>query len=278
MQNLPILCCLVLVGCVGTLEQDYASFEPGGPTPPAGDGSGSDDGLAAAKQMFDTTVFPILSARCAGCHGEAASGFVAADPADGWDLATSDPTLVGTFAPTTAPILMKVKPSHRGVTYTADEESKITAWLSMELDLRDTQEPTTPPPMTTTPPPTVGCDTAVATTTSGRHNPGQACLNCHSSAGGETPFTIGGTLYKGANGTTPIVGATIHLVDANGKDIPLVTAVNGNFWTTQAVVFPVTVKASRCPDTLAMVAPVTAAGGNCNMGGCHVAGARVYLP
>ena len=126
--------------------------------------------------------------------------------------------------------------------------------------------------------PAAACDNAVTTTNDGKHKPGEPCLQCHT-AGGEGPaFTMGGTLYTGAASTTPIAGATIHAVDGNGVDVKLVTALNGNFWTNKTIVFPVTVRASRCPDTKAMIAPVATAGGNCNMGGCHGTGARVYLP
>ena len=44
------------------------------------------------------------------------------------------------------PILTKVKPgTHQGLVYTTDEEAKITAWLTKEVELRNGQTtPTTP--------------------------------------------------------------------------------------------------------------------------------------
>jgi hypothetical protein len=98
-------------------------------------------------------------------------------------------------------------------------------------------------------------------------------------SGGEGPtFTLGGTVYDGVTSTTPVVGATVRVVDAAGNAIPLVTAQNGNFWTTAQITFPVTVSASRCPDVKPMVSPVTQAGGDCNMAGCHTSSFRVHLP
>lgn len=124
----------------------------------------------------------------------------------------------------------------------------------------------------------VECRDAVPSAGNGEHNPGQACIACH--AGGEGPtFTLAGTLYADAAGTTPLAGATIVVTDATGATFDLVTHDNGNFWTNQAVTFPVRVAASRCPDTVPMVSAINA--GDCNVGGCHAAGApsgRIHLP
>ncbi|MDB4963903.1 MAG: hypothetical protein JWP01_3902 [Myxococcales bacterium] len=146
-----------MVGCVGGIESG------GGPDPlESPDGDGNDNGdnpagsdLTAAKQLFDTGVFPVLEAKCSGgaCHAETAQGstltrFVATDPANGWTIATNYTALVGNYAASAAPILTKVKPgTHQGVTgYTPDEETKITAWLNKEVELRNGQpmQPTTP--------------------------------------------------------------------------------------------------------------------------------------
>jgi hypothetical protein len=142
-----------LVGCIGSVEQGGNPLE-------TGDGDGNDNGdnpaggdLTAAKQLFDTNVFGILSAKCTGsaCHAETSQGatltrFVATDPAKGWQTATNYQALVGNFTATAAPIITKVKPgTHQGIVYTPDEETKITAWLSKELELRNGQTvPTTP--------------------------------------------------------------------------------------------------------------------------------------
>lgn len=140
-----------LMGCIGSVEQGGNPLE-------TGDGDGNENGdnpaggdLTAAKQLFDTNVYGILNAKCTGsaCHAETSQGatltrFVSTDPMMGWQTATNYQALVGNFTATAAPILTKVKPgTHQGVVYTADEETKITAWLSKELELRNGQ-PSTP--------------------------------------------------------------------------------------------------------------------------------------
>jgi len=142
-----------LVGCIGSVESGGNPLE-------TGDGDGNENGdnpaggdLTAAKQLFDQNVYGIISAKCTGaaCHSETAQGatltrFVATDPAQGWQTATNYQALVGNFTATAAPIITKIKPgTHQGLVFTTDEETKITAWLSKELELRNGQTiPTTP--------------------------------------------------------------------------------------------------------------------------------------
>lgn len=115
-------------------------------------------------------------------------------------------------------------------------------------------------------PATIGaCESNSSTRPNGQHNAGQPCLNsgCHGANPGSTVFTIGGTLYTTAAGTTAAPGATIFIGAQK-----LIVATNGNFYTTNPVTFPTTTKASLCPDTKPMVGPLNAAGdGNCN--NCH---------
>lgn len=142
-----------LVGCVGGVEQ-------GGSPLDTGDGDGNDNGdnpaggdLSAAKQLFDTNVYSIIAAKCTGgaCHSETATGttltrFVATDPAKGWQTATNYTALIGNYTTTSAPILTLIMPgTHQGVTYNADNEAKITAWLNKEVEVRNGQTtPVTP--------------------------------------------------------------------------------------------------------------------------------------
>lgn len=101
----------------------------------------------------------------------------------------------------------------------------------------------------------------------GHHNPGLACASCHDGSIGPR-FSVAGTLYADPGGATPVAGATITLVGADGSRIDLATADNGNFWTDRAIEFPVTTYASSCPDLAAMA--TKAGSGDCN--GCHTAG------
>ena len=121
----------------------------------------------------------------------------------------------------------------------------------------------------------VACDDAVATNASGEHNAGEACLNCHGN--GDAPnFELAGTVYSGLAGGSPVVGATIRVIDANGAELTAVTARNGNFWIREAIAYPVQVSASSCPSAMPMVSP--SAAGNCNAAGCHDGDFRIHLP
>jgi len=125
------------------------------------------------------------------------------------------------------------------------------------------------------------CDDPIASGDTGAHRAGEACrTGCHTPTTNGPAFTVAGTLYTDAAGSAPIDGATIHVIDGNGTELALVTKQNGNFWTNAPVVFPLTVFASRCPNSADKVGPVTAAedGGNCNQSGCHSAGSRIHLP
>lgn len=123
----------------------------------------------------------------------------------------------------------------------------------------------------------LNCKTKVAAVGSGHHNAGQDCQQgCHNHG-----FTMSGTLYAAVNSTTPVIGATITAKDANGQLVDMVTQSDGNFWTSSAVAFPVTVVASLCPNpNHAMAGQITAGNGGCNKSGCHQAGAqgKIYLP
>jgi hypothetical protein len=112
--------------------------------------------------------------------------------------------------------------------------------------------------------------------TDGHHNAGMDCQDaCHNHG-----FTLAGTLYTSAAGTTAIAGGTITVLGANGVSVDVVSQQNGNFYTSAALSFPVTVTASECPNIAPMSATVTAPGG-CNANGCHNSAAgqgRVHLP
>ncbi len=120
------------------------------------------------------------------------------------------------------------------------------------------------------------CLPPAAVAPNGNHNAGLACLSCHTGTGAPR-WTLAGTLYASAAGGTPIGNATIVIVDNNGVEHSLATASNGNFYTNQALAFPVSVKASKCPDEKAMTGKPAV--GDCN--GCHTANAaqgRIHLP
>jgi hypothetical protein len=105
----------------------------------------------------------------------------------------------------------------------------------------------------------------------GHHNAGQDCTNCHG-------FTIAGTVLAGASSATAVSNAVIDIEDATGSDFQLISATNGNFYTSVSFVFPVRVRVSKCPSNEVMTDLVVEPGGGCNQSGCHAAGNRIHLP
>ncbi len=150
-------------GCVGSLEpaaDDDGDDDVAGPD--AG-GTGPGGGNGQAKAMFDRDVFPILSAKCgAPCHGisgAVSTAFVATTVDTAYVTTVGYTSVVGNFTTANAPILTLVDPGpHNGRTYTADEKTKITAWMAEEV--RAATAPTDP----NMPPPTPGAESPAQAT------------------------------------------------------------------------------------------------------------------
>jgi hypothetical protein len=151
---LALIASVSLVGCVGDVDTG-SNVDPADPTDDGNDNEDNpaDGDLTAARKLFDDNVFAVLSAKCTGgaCHSETAAGatltrFVATDAIRGWEVAVGYQALVGNFASSAAPILTMIKPgNHKGMVYTATEETKIVAWLDAEVAARNGQ-PTGPTP------------------------------------------------------------------------------------------------------------------------------------
>ncbi|HEY3354333.1 MAG TPA: hypothetical protein VGQ83_13860 [Polyangia bacterium] len=119
------------------------------------------------------------------------------------------------------------------------------------------------------------CDPQAAAGPGGM-NPGTACLGCHATMSGSRKFTLAGTMYTDAAGSAKAAGVTVHVSDANGQTLALVSGNDGAFYTTQAITFPVSIRASKCPTVQEM--PAQASSGDCNQAGCHASGNRVHVP
>lgn len=102
----------------------------------------------------------------------------------------------------------------------------------------------------------------------GYHLPGTDCQSaCH-----DHGFTISGTIFTDATGTTPYPGATVTIRDKNLKMFSAVTETNGNFWTMETFDYPFRAWVTSCPDTAIMSDTVdknTGLGTSCNQGVCH---------
>jgi hypothetical protein len=135
------------VGCVGGIDMPST---PPAPPPDGVGGGGTGPAATEARKLFEDNVYPIIDGKCIGCHSSAGpvgniTGFVAPSKTDGYVTAVGYQALIGDWTPTGAPILLKVAAGHNGTSYTDDEKSKISAWLTKELDARAGGTTTTPP-------------------------------------------------------------------------------------------------------------------------------------
>ncbi len=122
-------------------------------------------------------------------------------------------------------------------------------------------------PIIDAPPPDANltCEPQVNQVTSGHHNPGTDCLTCHNGQEAGAPiFTFGGTAYK-RDGITPLSGATIIVIDAEGLRVKVPTMQNGNFYSATPMVPPYVTGLSQCPSTATMIENFR--DGDCNS--CH---------
>jgi hypothetical protein len=130
-----------MVGCVGGIGGGGGDdVTPPPPPPPQG----------SARQLYEQNVFPIATLKCgAGCHlstSATSTPWVGTSVTDAYAQVSGFNSVVGNFTPEGAPIYFKVKnEAHKGLSWTADEESKILAWLAQEVLERDVTGPNPPP-------------------------------------------------------------------------------------------------------------------------------------
>ncbi|MDB4957780.1 MAG: hypothetical protein JWO36_5349 [Myxococcales bacterium] len=145
-----------LVACVGQLDGGPGMGSGSGSDQGSQGGSGSGNAAAdASRKQFNDTVYPVIAAKCAGCHTSGhpngnVTGFVdsmtpAQDEFKAYDTITGYIAAVGNFTPTTANVLAKPLTGHQGTSYTTAEQTSITDWLNAEVAWRGAGAP--PPPV-----------------------------------------------------------------------------------------------------------------------------------
>jgi hypothetical protein len=109
-------------------------------------------------------------------------------------------------------------------------------------------------------------------------SPGEPCMDCHfvesDSHGSEVPFTAAGTVFTDGDGAAPVEGATVVLNDAADGQVSMTTNSAGNFFTDQALSFPVSISITKGENSVDML--TTSAHGDCNS--CHSAGNLISFP
>jgi hypothetical protein len=120
-------------GCVG----DVGAEDPGNNDNNNNNNNNNTTDTRAAKDIFKADVYPAVG-KCSGgsCHdiggsSGALSKFYGATADTTYDAAVKQVSLVGTFS-SIAPILTHIQAGHKGLSYTADETTKITNWLAKE--------------------------------------------------------------------------------------------------------------------------------------------------
>jgi hypothetical protein len=100
-------------------------------------------------------------------------------------------------------------------------------------------------------------------------NPGSDCLGCHQ-GGDARRWTAAGTIYEEGTADAPgaaVEGATVRLTDLNGRSLALRTNRAGNFYTAEALAFPIRTCVDRRGASACMEEPIPAAAASCNR--CH---------
>lgn len=96
--------------------------------------------------------------------------------------------------------------------------------------------------------------------------PGENCLSCHGSGGKaakDAQFTLAGTIFSSATAGTDqgLDGVKIDITDSAGKSVSLTSNRVGNFFTSQAVTFPLkSVKVSKNGKEASMGSQVSSGG------------------
>ncbi len=105
--------------------------------------------------------------------------------------------------------------------------------------------------------------------------PGDDCLSCHN--GADAPaWTVAGTVFSDPNASVAAgeEGAEVIVTDAQNRTITLKSNSAGNFYTAEALAFPLAVKIQRGSYVMEMgEAP---ASGSCNS--CHTVPAQDGAP
>jgi cytochrome c553 len=253
-----------------------------------GAGGGAGSGLPCDVQTF-------LVNTCDGCHGTTVAGGAPRSLVTLADMTKSDPA---NPSMTEAQVALQRMQSTTAPMPPAPASPATTAEIATLQDWVTSGYPSgscggdagAPPSDPLNAPPT--CTSKITygggTDGGGSMYPGQACISCHKSSGGEAPtFVIAGTLYPtghepnncdGVSGTT---GATVVVTGSNGTSVTLTPNSAGNFYSSTKISPPYTAKVVNVAG-VERVMISAASTGDCNS--CHTqtgatgAPGRITLP
>jgi len=96
--------------------------------------------------------------------------------------------------------------------------------------------------------------------------PGQDCLSCHN-ASHEFTWSAAGTVFPALDSSLHqgVAGVTVELTDSDGKTVVLHTTESGDFYTAEALRFPLHSTVRYAGAEISMPTPTPS--GSCNV--CH---------
>ncbi|HET7501962.1 MAG TPA: hypothetical protein VFK02_13185 [Kofleriaceae bacterium] len=242
-------------------------------------GCGNDLGYdtSSANSGLPCDVQALLSERCQGCHGTQLAGGAPVHLMTYDDLVATDAsgaTIAQRCLDRMTSTSAQMPPSPAS-SATPDEIAMFEAWLAAGS-----------PPGDCTAGGAAVCTSGNTWTGGNRESPqmhpGLACISCHAS--GEGPrFRIAGTVYPTAHEPNDCYGATsatVEVTDATGLVTSLPVNSAGNFFTQNAIAFPIQVAVVANGMRRAMAgSPPT---GDCNschtQDGANMAPGRIALP
>jgi mono/diheme cytochrome c family protein len=263
-------------------------------------GTGGSTGIADAGVPGGTLpcdVQTLLVKRCTSCHGNTPSGGAPRPLVSYANLTASDPANPALTEAEVAVQRMKDSnapmPPYPASPSTSDEIATLQAWIDDGYPsgscTGDAGSPPANDPLNADPTCTSNTTWKNGTRGSASMEPGQACISCHATTGGEAPtFTIAGTLYptghepdncNGANGQS--TGAKVVVTGNNGSSLTLTPNSVGNFFTTTSLPPPYKAKVVSASGSERVMSG-TASTGDCNS--CHTqngsqsAPGRITLP
>jgi len=252
-----ILVCLSLAGCT-VWQQARTNGDAG--VPPG----------SRIPTNLPCDVEAILAANCQSCHGLWPAGGAPMSLVTYDDLiapAKSDPTksvaemCLARIQSTTAPM-----PPAPPAMSSADLAT-FQNWVAAGMPMGDCVAG--PDPLGAAPQCTSGQRWKGGDDGSSRMNPGEACIACHRSSGGEAPFfTIAGTVFPTGHEPNLCYGTNavqVVITDAAGHTVTLTPNSAGNFSGRASLTLPYNAKVVANGLTRAMSAAQTS--GDCN--DCH---------
>ena len=258
-----------------------------------GSGGGADAGVPGGTLPCD--VQTLLVNRCDSCHGTTPSGGAPRSLVVYSDLTKPD---VSNAAMTEAQIALQrmqsttsPMPPSPASAATSAEIATMQNWINSGYPSGSCGGDAGPPPsdpLNAPPKCTSNSTWTRGTSGSSSMEPGQACINCHGSTGGEAPkFVIAGTLYptghepdncNGVNGST---GAKVVVTGSNGTVVTLTPNSAGNFYSSTTLPPPYKAKVVSSAG-IERVMSGTASTGDCNschtQNGANSAPGRITLP